>query len=121
MIPVLIALAVLGVLALVVYQVLAWRQLSAFHAALRETAGTRTRELENDHPSTHSGRLVLLLDYRAVLESANQYPRITEAQKARNSRTMAQIDRQVIRLKKATTRGIETRLAAEYANQAPAA
>lgn len=34
---------------------------------------------------------------------------------------MAQIDRQVTRLKKATTRGIETRLAAEYANQAPAA
>ncbi|MEX5303981.1 hypothetical protein [Kocuria sabuli] len=51
---------------------------------------------------------MLLLDYRAVLESANQYRRITEAHKARNARTMAQIDRQVTRLKKATTRGIET-------------
>lgn len=41
---------------------------------MQETAGTRTRDLQNSHPSAHSGRLVLLLlDYRAVLESANQY------------------------------------------------
>ncbi|MFF0944307.1 hypothetical protein ACFYE2_08790 [Kocuria sp. CPCC 205300] len=64
---------------------------------------------------------MLLLDYWAVLESANQYRHITEAHKARNARTMAQIDRQVTRLKKATTRGIETWLAAEYANQAHSA